>query len=743
MDRRVRDLIESAESGNGSRLTRRALLRALGLGGAVVATGVMAGGVTPCTRRAAAQEESPVDSEIEELAFALDLDVESIFRFVADEVRYDAYSGVLRGAKGTLWGLAGNSADQALLLADLLRAALVDVRFVTGELSEESAGVLLDSLSLDAAAVEAHGNRVFGPGVRAAEGDEPPSLTPEQEEEAKAVLARIEPIRDAARAQLADGVATITRALEEAAIALPEAKPALPDREQTQHVWVQYRAGTEWIDLDPSLPDAEVGAAYASPMATLEILPEELHHQLVIRSAIEVVAGGKPSRQEILSHLVRSQDLVGQPVSFFNAAPEALAAFGFTVTGMLEGTTQYVPYLLVGNETITGSRNVTFLTGEGATDLIGGTSDSNEGDTLAQWLEIDVKSPDAPPKTIVREIFDRVGVDQRVTGEFDATTISPVELVDLGEDEGPAYPPALALWSLAVAGGPVPWQQFTREQDSGNLFPFFSLNGQAVHYLRETLAVDRVAELGHRSFLNAPNIAAFVAGPVGVAAEGVTYAVSFDHLHRSWQTVGVTGAEPAADPRIETGVLSHVAERIALGHGWMGGNDRSSGSRGVGRLFEEAVRQGVGVRVFKPGDSGVDELVVSLRAKRRIDEALIAGNAVIVPERAVTMDGEELSGWWKVDLQTSLTLDELETGAGTEGEEELVNLSTVQRIGRYFSKVGCVVQFMYIMAAVEIAVGIPAFMADEKSLAAGMGASAGMTSAAANALKQVDGGGKC
>jgi len=64
-----------------------------------------------------------------QIAQDLGNDPEAIFRFVADEVRYEPYSGALRGASGTYYSRAGNSVDQALLLARLLDAANVRTRF--------------------------------------------------------------------------------------------------------------------------------------------------------------------------------------------------------------------------------------------------------------------------------------------------------------------------------------------------------------------------------------------------------------------------------------------------------------------------------------------------------------------------------------------------------------------------------------------------------------------------------------
>ena len=60
------------------------------------------------------------DERIADLAFDLDYDLERMFRFVADEIRYEPYAGILRGAVGALDAGAGNSVDKSLLLAALL-----------------------------------------------------------------------------------------------------------------------------------------------------------------------------------------------------------------------------------------------------------------------------------------------------------------------------------------------------------------------------------------------------------------------------------------------------------------------------------------------------------------------------------------------------------------------------------------------------------------------------------------------
>ena len=57
---------------------------------------------------------------VRELARGLDGDWEACFRFVRDNVAFSPYRGFLRGAERTLLDRAGNDADQALLLLELL-----------------------------------------------------------------------------------------------------------------------------------------------------------------------------------------------------------------------------------------------------------------------------------------------------------------------------------------------------------------------------------------------------------------------------------------------------------------------------------------------------------------------------------------------------------------------------------------------------------------------------------------------
>src|SRR5829696_4649230 len=671
------------EAGKGSRLTRRDVLRAFGFGGAgLAAAGSASFGVATTAAQdlslvATPETASPpafdrVGPKVGDKAADLRYDLNAIFRFVADEVDYDPYAGALRGAHGTYWGLAGNSVDQALLLSALLDEALVETRFAVGELSDEAAEWMMDSTRQDEATARAKAARVLAPPLPVTD-DQTLPLTPEEEAVVEALPAAQQALMEQIDRQVDEEVKIVADALTRAGITLPEPAVELPERERSRHVWVQYADGPLWIDLDPSVAGSQPGDVHPTVVETHDRLPDDEHHRVTIRLVAEQVVGGAPARSELLTFEATSGELVGVPITLLHPEAEMLKAAGVAITGALTGTLNHVPALIVGNQSVEG-KPVTFATGGGALAALSGddASGATEGDTLGEWLEIALKTPRGE-RRIVREIFDRVGYAQRQVTTVEPAAVAPVELVEAGEAAG-TFLPLTAVWSIGVVGGTVPAAYFGEAPQSGDQLADLSRLVHTYHYGRDVVSQSRIGMTGFRAYHDEPNVTAFVLAKTARSTDAVTETATFDILHRSSAVRPLAGASAPIGPHplLAEGILAHVIERAMVEVGAVMPAELvlpAGRSTGVGRVFEEAARQGIATVVLQPGEADPTKLAIGEGARARIAEALAAGFVVVIPERPVALGEEERVGWWRVDPATGATEDQMDDGRGTEMSE--------------------------------------------------------------------------
>ena len=93
-------------------------------------------------------------------------------------------------------------------------------------------------------------------------------------------------------------------------------------------------------------------------------------------------------------------------------------------------------------------------------------------------------------------------------------------------------------------------------------------------------------------------------------------------------------------------------------------NMPSDGVISVGRIFDEAKRQGIAPVVLRPDTDDANSVDVDGAARKRIAEALKEGYVVITPERPVVFGESTRIGWWLVDPETGTTFDQLDDGRG-------------------------------------------------------------------------------
>jgi len=269
------------------------------------------------------------NTEIQDLAQELGLDVQRSFSFIRDQIGTEIYQGVLRGPLGTLWSQAGNAADKALLLAALLEQAQVPHRFVLGTLDDAAARQLVDAM--------------FRP--LPAEPQPEPVATTELEQ---AILERHQAFRQAVLEGADALLPPLVIALASAGV-IGQIEPTLDTliAEAKAHVWLQYQDGDRWVNLDPAFPDAEIGQAFATPETTTDTLPPELFHQLTIQVRVEQRTNGELSETFPLIFTATTADLGDTEILFIHQ-PSSPGLSSFFGGGM------YNPVLFVGNEQIVG-----------------------------------------------------------------------------------------------------------------------------------------------------------------------------------------------------------------------------------------------------------------------------------------------------------------------------------------------------------------------------------------------------
>ncbi|MBX3031512.1 MAG: hypothetical protein KF809_15300 [Chloroflexi bacterium] len=631
-------------------------------------------------------------SPIEDLAWALDYDLERIFRFVSDEIAYEPYAGALRGARGTLETRAGNAVDKTTLLAALLDAAHVEYRFVEGTLADEAMDALRSSWLIDAATVDARTTAVLQ-GATDAEPLPAPNGSPLPVDalpaDARALLAQAVADEDqvvTATTRMVDaGHRTILDALAARGIAVPGTPDDLPALEHERHVWLRARWGSGQLDLDPTLAGSEAGTMIATPVATdLAAIPDDLRHRVEIRVTVERIAADALEQEVILEHVAFADELAGQPMVLGHDQPEGLEGLGLGIGQMLSGATAYQPVLQVASTIIVGQVGISLGGGGGILDAFGEDgSDGRDGEATAEWLQVVTTGPDGARSVADRVLFDRIGAEQRAAGPIDVTTIPRIELTPLAPD-GPAdFAPARAIHFLAVTTGSTsPRLAEGIDDDDGSVWPLHVVP-YLYHLARDAASAAITAERGVRLFPDGPNVVRYSLEMTPGTTDG-SYQAALDILARSVRTASVVGAPTETAPGVLAGVLGHALERVVMGAADQASEDQDVS---VGALFDAAAEQGIATIVLAPGDD-LAALPYGAQALATLQAALEEGLVAIGPAYPVTIGGSERVGWWLLDPATGRVTDRMDDGRGASMVETAIQHYTAFLARHPYLKLG-------------------------------------------------------
>lgn len=685
------------------RLSRRELLALLGVGAAgaavfgsarlVGASSPPVGPTVPVPTLPPGMLAPVGGSTVAELAASLDWDVARMFEFVAAEVDYHAYSGVLRGATGTLWARAGNSADQAMLLGALLDEAAVPWRFAVGSLDAEAADKLADRAVPTVDDARRRAAEVLLPSdvAGAWNGEGPWQRT-----------AELDDLFDTARRRVADTVELLTEALTSAGAAPADVPSTPPADELDQHVWVQYADGPSWIDLDPSVTDGVMGTVYASSPETSTSLPDDRFHTVTLRVTGEVVTGGVPARVEFVSHTVRSADVPDTPIYVVHAPTSWL-----DITSGLTGDQQYVATVVLGDLAVEGATPIVLAAGEGIDDVLGDASSAVEGQTIAEWLEVDVAVPQGGVRTATRLIYDRIPEERRASGDLGLDDLPPIVTTHIDDEIGDVFMPFAAPQIVSITAHPLPASVFGGETSPVATQDDMVAKGAfAVGHVRDLVALDQLASTGVAAYADEPIVMSIQMAPNGSPAgedQTVVLGVDLVHIHRRAATLRDTTTSVAAG--IVAGAIDHAAERFVVDGV---GPRLSSGyfsDASAGRVFELASDADIAIVALSPG-SAVDIAGLGSAPRGLIEEALAAGRFVVVPEGTVELGGAQRIGWWEYDPATGAAVDRMDDGRGASAAEYGLLMRVAWGATCFTAGLGLVVMIAYgAQQSVELALG--------------------------------------
>ena len=573
------------------------------------------------------------DTYIQAQAAALGNNPNAIFAFVRDQIGYESYLGALRGARGTLWSMAGNSLDKASLLIALLHASGIPAQYVSGTLNL----ALQQRLIL--------------------------SMFP-------------------AQTQLTGYVAS------GATLSNPANDPTLQS-EAAAHYWVEFDNGTgTLVDADPDFAGAAIGQTFTAVQSTFAAVPSNLHHTVTVKLNVEITQEGFfgpiQSTSTPLAQSYTSAELVGQPLTLGHLVQSQ------TVGSIISATTNtYTPYL-IASQNNANVGNYPMTTGQQYQEVLANFPFASQILT-GVFVEFDVTDPLGNTSTSTHTIVDRIGYAAR-QGLATATVslpaggqpaISPFDNLAINVDSSilaPAVPDLLNQvdQQLLAAG-----QQLSAGVTQGQaVSPALQQELQTTGTERaQSLARLLAATLSQTSSQQLPSIAGGLVVKAYLDSPRVLLS-SFQQTQNGTTVTGTFGLDRPKDnirstafpgQDVQATVAFQLQYGVSEGAVEQYTDSLISSSSAAATLVQSvtvpdvinaALEQKVGSVVLNSENiATLSSLPLSANAQAYITTAISAGKVVVVPTQEVTVGSTTTVGWYEIDPTTGQTTDTMESGA--------------------------------------------------------------------------------
>jgi transglutaminase-like putative cysteine protease len=371
-----------------------------------------------------ADAPEPSTFNVERTADGIGNNPAALFAYVHDHVRTEIYSGVLRGARGTLMGGAGNSWDQALLLAAMLRHQGREVRFAHAHLTPDIAAKIVDRMFTDA-------------GRPRAPAGQPLQIPDSVQKRSRATLAQIQTDWRRAKTDLLE-------ALDRAHLSLGDAATSEQtlESEAADHLFVEYHEGDRWIALDP-VATAAPGSSVASDGESFPEVPDAFYHHVTIRVTIEERHDQKLQQKVVFRYPTTAAALNGEPVLLshrfdhdiagrWRAKPvlqiggDSYAARTFSEAGLVAGKSNSKEDLISQAHQAVGQLGqVTAVFGDTKTP-----PPPAESELTAETLEVEFTDPAGHSDIVRREMIDRIGAVARANKTAASAPLTSITVAD-------------------------------------------------------------------------------------------------------------------------------------------------------------------------------------------------------------------------------------------------------------------------------------------------------------------------
>lgn len=630
-----------------------------------------------------------------------------LFEWVRDNTYWVPYRGALRGPVGVLMDRLGNSLDRSLLLAELLEIAGHQVQLAHGQVGEGQAHELLAQVRPAPATAR----------------PEPPNV-----EQMKAAIDKYAKANGLDTPQLQTTLKTLKRQSDRLSndlerrvveqtdmvfhavgVPAPEDQPA-PGKDLAalaDHWWVQRLDQAQWVDLDPLLPDRKPGATVVQAEETfpLEVADGKVHldarfcHEVQIRVVAEQQKDGALTEKVALEHTLRPADLFDQSVVLqqvllewprdLDLAKEKDPAARLASEAVK--ATEWVPVLSIGDTVIVQSSirmngevndepagGASMPGGAGLGSLMGGLGGAedeeqksggqqqkSDGQLTAEWIEYTLRVPGETPRTIRRELFDRLGPAARQAGTAD-TAPAALQAVSVGLLDRTQVLMQVSRCSTQFLLDAMARRILDHRQAIADLLKGAAPSAvQAGELMRSLMpvspallnvAVGRFAGKGRFSdvYLDCPNVFTYRTGVRFNEKNEAVFEALFDIVEN---TVAAQARDHLAAfrARVEQGVTDTAIEGLQPVELQAGAN--------AATIFAQATADGIRpVPIRRADDAALATLDLRPDPAARIRASLADGYALVAPARPVRMGTAARMCWYRVDARTGGTVGVLDTG---------------------------------------------------------------------------------